>query len=78
MQFADQAAVITGLGKKSGDQGFVIREIGIAIAMHMVAGRVATGQKRGPAWGADLALHIGALESNPARDQAIQIGGADV
>ena len=60
------------------DELFRAREIGVSITVHMGAGRIPPGQKRGSARRANWALDIGLAKCRAIADQPIQRRGPDM
>ena len=78
VQLADQAAFIPGILKQLGHQNLMIREMGIAIAMNVVAGGILAGQKGRAAGCANGALDICIFEGHATFNEAVDIGCRNV
>ena len=78
MQLADQRAVVTRFSQALGHKLFVRRKVRIAVAVDMMRGRVATGQKGGPCRGADRTLGIGPGERHAVGHQRVDGIGSDM
>lgn len=78
MKFADQSAVISGIGDQPCNQRGIAGKGLVAVACVVQAGRIHSSHKTGTAWRADRALAKGVCESDPTLQQAINHRGADV
>ncbi len=74
VQFAHQAAVVTGVRQAARHERRVVREIGVAVAVDVNRARIQAGQKTRPARGADRTLRIGAGKRHAVSAQAVEMG----
>lgn len=78
MKFADQSAVISGIGDQPCNQRGIAGKGLVAITRVVQAGWIHSSHKTGTTWRADRALAKGVCESDPALQQAINHRGGDV
>ena len=71
MKFADQSAVISGIGDQPCNERGIFGKGLVAIARVVQAGRIHSSHKTGSAWCADRTLTKGVCESNAILQQAI-------